>query len=244
MKCTSCGSKNREGLVFCENCGKPLEGEKPQSVKEVALKRCPNCLSEIQPGLKFCENCGKPLLETKSTILKQTTSMTCPNCHKSVKADLKFCENCGHPLVEVSADKDLRIKPSKENVIRESKYQGRFSNLSASIRANPYRAILAVLLIVGIIGGLGWGLDKLGNSVSRNQADSMARGVVVAVFPQLADVQPSINDFKQSDHNVVSYNYSKEIEVPLPDGNITKTTAGLIINVDRKTGAINLVQWP
>jgi class 3 adenylate cyclase len=49
MRCSKCGSDNREGRNFCTNCGTPL------------LASCPKCGAAIQSGEKFCGDCGAPL---------------------------------------------------------------------------------------------------------------------------------------------------------------------------------------
>jgi class 3 adenylate cyclase/tetratricopeptide (TPR) repeat protein len=49
MKCPKCGSDNREGIRFCEECGAKLELE------------CPDCKTKIPLGKKFCGECGYDL---------------------------------------------------------------------------------------------------------------------------------------------------------------------------------------
>lgn len=244
MKCTACGSKNKDGLAFCENCGNPLTAVKPKLVKKTDTSHCPNCHEEVKPGLKFCENCGEPLASIKLPAMMDASSKQCPNCHAQIQTGLKFCENCGYQLLADTQDKETPIRIKPKRVLPKVNLRDKLSHLSGAIRTNPYRAILIALCLIAIIFGSVWGIDRLGNPVSRNQADGMAQGIVSAIFPQLADVKPHISVFKQADHNVVSYNYSKQIDVELADGNITKTTAGLIINVDRKTGEVTLVQFP
>jgi Double zinc ribbon/Adenylate and Guanylate cyclase catalytic domain len=46
MRCSKCGSDNREGRKFCTNCGTPV----------VAI--CPKCSAPVQPDEKFCGECG------------------------------------------------------------------------------------------------------------------------------------------------------------------------------------------
>jgi hypothetical protein len=48
--CSECGSQNRAGQKFCENCGKPLQ--------EVDAT-CPKCGTRNVAGTKFCGNCGE-----------------------------------------------------------------------------------------------------------------------------------------------------------------------------------------
>jgi class 3 adenylate cyclase/tetratricopeptide (TPR) repeat protein len=46
MRCSKCGSDNREGRKFCANCGAALS------------VTCPKCGASNQPGEKFCGECG------------------------------------------------------------------------------------------------------------------------------------------------------------------------------------------
>jgi hypothetical protein len=46
MRCSKCGSDNREGRKFCTNCGTPL------------VATCPKCGAAIEPEEKFCGECG------------------------------------------------------------------------------------------------------------------------------------------------------------------------------------------
>jgi class 3 adenylate cyclase len=49
MRCSSCGSENRDGRKFCAECGATLS------------LACAVCGSANQPGERFCGECGKPL---------------------------------------------------------------------------------------------------------------------------------------------------------------------------------------
>src|SRR5262245_42008613 len=46
MRCTNCGTENREGAKFCDTCGTPLP------------LPCPSYGTENRPGAKFCNECG------------------------------------------------------------------------------------------------------------------------------------------------------------------------------------------
>ena len=50
MRCSKCGTDNREGRKFCAQCGQPL-----------AL-RCPSCGAQNEPGERFCGDCGAALV--------------------------------------------------------------------------------------------------------------------------------------------------------------------------------------
>jgi class 3 adenylate cyclase len=49
MRCPHCAFENREGVRFCEECGRGLE------------RGCPACGAAVPPGRKFCGGCGQPL---------------------------------------------------------------------------------------------------------------------------------------------------------------------------------------
>lgn len=79
VKCPSCGTENKDGAKFCNNCGCKLEVEKP---------RCPGCGTENAPGAKFCNNCGTPL---------NAGPKKCSGCGAELAPGTRFCSECGTP---------------------------------------------------------------------------------------------------------------------------------------------------
>ena len=55
MNCPSCSHENREGRLFCAECGGSL------------ARTCASCGSGSEPGEKFCGRCGASLSETRPT---------------------------------------------------------------------------------------------------------------------------------------------------------------------------------
>src|SRR5262245_66460371 len=49
MHCPNCGSENRVGAKFCNECASPLP------------VRCSSCGAENRAGAKFCDECAAPL---------------------------------------------------------------------------------------------------------------------------------------------------------------------------------------
>ena len=49
MKCAKCGTENREGAKFCNECAAPIKAS------------CLKCGSKNNPGAKFCDECGMSL---------------------------------------------------------------------------------------------------------------------------------------------------------------------------------------
>ena len=46
MRCSKCGSDNREGRKFCTSCGAPF------------VTACPKCAAPIERDERFCGECG------------------------------------------------------------------------------------------------------------------------------------------------------------------------------------------
>jgi len=59
MRCSQCGSDNREGRKFCTTCGTPL------------VASCPHCGAPIEPGERFCGECGRPLGGNRGSPLRR-----------------------------------------------------------------------------------------------------------------------------------------------------------------------------
>ncbi|MFQ5953607.1 MAG: AAA family ATPase [Kiloniellales bacterium] len=55
MRCISCGSENREGVQFCENCGAKME------------RACPACGTVVSPEARFCGACGHRIAQDAAT---------------------------------------------------------------------------------------------------------------------------------------------------------------------------------
>jgi len=57
MQCSKCQFENREGAIFCRNCGVSLESD----------IICPNCGATNLRDSSFCEKCGQDLKRSKKT---------------------------------------------------------------------------------------------------------------------------------------------------------------------------------
>src|SRR5260370_28326290 len=62
MRCSKCGTDNREGRKFCAQCGTPLKAV------------CPSCGAENEPGEKFCGECGAALSANAVPLSTQAAS--------------------------------------------------------------------------------------------------------------------------------------------------------------------------
>ena len=59
MKCPKCESDNREGVIFCEECGAKFEIV------------CHSCKAKIPLGKKFCGECGQKLTPLSAQAPKE-----------------------------------------------------------------------------------------------------------------------------------------------------------------------------
>jgi hypothetical protein len=67
--CPRCGTENRPGLSFCNNCGQRLVAAGTASTMErpgtpEGTQACPRCGTHNRAGVAFCQNCGANLRGT------------------------------------------------------------------------------------------------------------------------------------------------------------------------------------
>jgi hypothetical protein len=65
-ECPRCGTENRPGIAFCQNCGQRLVAtgglatvERPSAPE--GTQQCPRCGTYNRTGVAFCQNCGAHL---------------------------------------------------------------------------------------------------------------------------------------------------------------------------------------
>jgi class 3 adenylate cyclase len=83
MRCSKCGSENREGRKFCTKCGTPL------------LVACPKCGAAIEPDESFCGECGTPLGEATQTAADGTQSVRALAGGERRHLTILFCDLVG-----------------------------------------------------------------------------------------------------------------------------------------------------
>jgi class 3 adenylate cyclase/predicted ATPase len=73
MRCTSCGTANREGAKFCDACGTALP------------LACPSCGTANRPGAKFCNECGAVLTAQREVPLpaQEVPTPSTPTAHST-----------------------------------------------------------------------------------------------------------------------------------------------------------------
>lgn len=101
MKCSNCGSENKDGAKFCRECGAEI-AEKEQAVGESI---CPECGNQLMKGALFCNRCGRNVSSESATTEK---TERCPNCNKLLKSGVMFCSECGTSLVKETVEKSKK----------------------------------------------------------------------------------------------------------------------------------------
>jgi uncharacterized membrane protein YvbJ len=91
MFCPNCGTENRAGVSFCEECGEPLAQKeklaKPKrSDKSRRGENCPDCGTLNRAGVAFCEECGFDLRSGLQS--KKNAAVTSGTAMPSIKREL------------------------------------------------------------------------------------------------------------------------------------------------------------
>jgi class 3 adenylate cyclase/tetratricopeptide (TPR) repeat protein len=83
MRCSECGSENREGRKFCTKCGTPL------------LAPCPKCGAAVEPDESFCGECGAALGATAPAAADATQIATASAGGERRHLTILFCDLVG-----------------------------------------------------------------------------------------------------------------------------------------------------
>jgi class 3 adenylate cyclase len=93
MRCSKCGSDNREGAKFCNDCGTPFR------------TKCAACNAFNQPGARFCDKCGAALIggeTTKATPVQ--TGLALPASGERRHLTVLFCDLVGSTEIVAQLD--------------------------------------------------------------------------------------------------------------------------------------------
>lgn len=76
MKCSKCGTENREAALFCKECGSkmPKKEEKSSDIDLLKKKICGECGTENKEGALFCKKCGNELSKKKKRTDSEVVS--------------------------------------------------------------------------------------------------------------------------------------------------------------------------
>jgi len=80
MRCSKCGSDNREGRKFCATCGAPL------------VVTCPKCGATNQPGERFCGECGTALAQIAAVGTEEATPIALSSTGERRHLTVLFCD--------------------------------------------------------------------------------------------------------------------------------------------------------
>ncbi len=130
VRCSQCGRVNREGALFCQECGKKLtEAAAP---KPAAGPMCPSCGTVNVGGMNFCKMCGTALGKSEELGVAATIApapapaptpaptpvatpaapatgagpgkLICTHCGKPTPVGFQFCQHCGQRAPTAAAE--------------------------------------------------------------------------------------------------------------------------------------------
>src|SRR5262245_14135264 len=117
-RCSHCGKVNREGSLFCQDCGHRLEqAAAPKPAAAAGGVTCSSCQAVNPPGMNFCKMCGTSLAAKQaiaatmaadghaSTVAAgpgisapaaaapaPAAKVTCGSCGKQTPSGFAFCQ--------------------------------------------------------------------------------------------------------------------------------------------------------
>jgi pSer/pThr/pTyr-binding forkhead associated (FHA) protein len=105
-RCSHCGKVNREGSLFCQDCGHRLEAvaPKPAAAPVPSGIVCSSCGTTNPAGMNFCKMCGTSLAPKPAPVAEAPApaaapgKATCSACGKQTPAGFAFCQHCGQRL--------------------------------------------------------------------------------------------------------------------------------------------------
>ena len=95
MRCSKCGSENREGRKFCTKCGTPL------------LAACPKCGAAVEPDESFCGECGTHLGDAAPAAADGMQSVTGLAGGERQHLTILFCDLVGSVTLTSQVDTEI-----------------------------------------------------------------------------------------------------------------------------------------
>ena len=93
--CPYCGKALETGSKFCNNCGKPVDGNEEGNSVIQKVNICLGCGAENAVGAAFCGSCG-------CSLVKERIVYKCINCNTEYPGTQNFCTKCGGRVVNES----------------------------------------------------------------------------------------------------------------------------------------------
>src|SRR6266852_3405080 len=92
MRCSKCGSDNREERKFCASCGAPI------------LASCPKCGASNQPGERFCGECGAALVDAAQATVAEAKPTVVSIAGERRHLSVLFCDLVGSTEIAARLD--------------------------------------------------------------------------------------------------------------------------------------------
>src|SRR5215831_6134750 len=93
MRCSKCGSDNREGRKFCADCGAPF-----------VVTNCRKCGATNQPGERFCGECGAALGDAPPPRAEEAMPVAGAASGERRHLTVLFCDLVGSTEIAANLD--------------------------------------------------------------------------------------------------------------------------------------------
>jgi class 3 adenylate cyclase/tetratricopeptide (TPR) repeat protein len=93
MRCSKCGSDNREGRKFCADCGAPF-----------VVTNCPKCGATNQPDERFCGECGAALGDAPPPRAEESIAVAGSATGERRHLTVLFCDLVGSTEIAAQLD--------------------------------------------------------------------------------------------------------------------------------------------
>lgn len=143
-RCSHCGKVNREGSLFCQDCGHRLEAApaaKPAASPAASGPVCASCGTANPAGMNFCKMCGTSLAQKAAPPTDGAAAsgkVSCSACGKQTPAGFSFCQHCGQRLAAAPQPQVMPMPmPSPASVVQARSPISTGSGMAAAPMVNP-----------------------------------------------------------------------------------------------------------
>jgi hypothetical protein len=158
--CKSCGNQVEESASFCTTCGQPMPASAhPSSAVTATRPVCSGCGAQCNPDSKFCTECGHGL--TTEPVPKVGAAVPILASHPPPADEPMVTPTPVLPMasapVSVATSPATTVPPKVEPApeVAAPVYAAPIADEPAQPGGGAFRAIVLVLLLLIVLGGLG-----------------------------------------------------------------------------------------
>jgi len=183
--------------------------------------KCPKCGNENRIGAKFCGKCG-----TQMPPAQSQKGQECPQCGKQNRAGIRYCEYCGASLTELPAKPVQKVKRKRRKWVAALFLTGILITIVCvgAVLSYQYLTTSEQFLRLPNIGD--W------STMTAEDAESIGLHVIQQEYPELADMEPSIQESQLMGHRIYQVSFSPESAL---EGEIIPMDVIITIDTEEET---------